>query len=318
MSASDALSPNSPRFATSYVGRFAPSPTGDLHFGSLVTAVASYLQAKKSGGKWLLRIEDIDPPREVAGSATRIIQDLSRFGLIADEPVLFQSRRSETYAQACEQLVQSDQAYWCGCSRKDLPPTGIYPGTCRNGIPPGRKPRAIRLKVGASTIRFHDRLQGKLIDDLQSTVGDFVIRRADGMFAYQLAVVIDDAFQNITEIVRGADLLGSTTRQIYLQTCLEFPIPDYVHIPIALLPDGSKLSKSSRSDPVRCETPATALRLALAFLGHLAPQQSLAGTWDWALENWSLNKVPRVHARPVTVPELSHAIVDVPNDEHGP
>ena len=296
MSASDALSPDSPN----YVGRFAPSPTGDLHFGSLVSAVASFLQAKKSGGKWLLRVEDIDPPREVAGSATRIIQDLSRFGLIADEPVLFQSCRSKAYEDACEQLLLSARAYWCGCSRKDLPPTGIYPGTCRQGIPQGRKPRAIRIKVGTSTIRFHDRLQGKVIDDLQSAVGDFVIRRADGMFAYQLAVVIDDAFQNITEVVRGADLLDSTARQIYLQTCLELPIPDYVHIPIALLPDGSKLSKSCRSDPVRRETPATALRQALAFLGHLAPQQSLAGTWDWALEHWSLNKVPRVRARPIT------------------
>lgn len=300
MSASDALSSNSHRFAPNYVGRFAPSPTGDLHFGSLVTAVASYLQAKKSGGKWLLRIEDIDPPREVAGSATRIIQDLARFGLIADEPVLFQSRRTQAYEDACGQLLLSAQAYWCGCSRKDLPSTGIYPGTCRKGIPQGRRPRAIRINVGTSTIRFQDRLQGKLIDDLQSTVGDFVIRRADGMFAYQLAVVIDDAFQNITEIVRGADLLDSTARQIYLQTCLELPIPDYVHIPLALLPDGSKLSKSSRSDPVRRETPATALRLALAFLGHLAPQQNLAATWDWALENWSLNKVPRVRARPIT------------------
>lgn len=296
MSASDVLSPDS----TNYVGRFAPSPTGDLHFGSLVAAVASYLQAKKSGGKWLLRIEDIDPPREVAGSATGIIQDLSRFGLIPDEPVLFQSCRSKAYENACEQLLLSARAYWCGCSRKDLPPTGIYPGTCRQGIPQGRKPRAIRIKVDTGTIRFHDRLQGKVIDDLQSTVGDFVIRRADGMFAYQLAVVIDDAFQNITEIVRGADLLDSTARQIYLQTCLKLPVPDYVHIPIALLPDGSKLSKSSRSDPVRRETPASALRLALAFLGHLAPQQNLAGTWDWALEHWSLHKVPRVRARPVT------------------
>ncbi len=290
---------NRHRFAANYIGRFAPSPTGDLHFGSLVTAVASYLQAKKSGGQWLLRIEDIDPPREVAGSATRIIHDLSRFGLIADEPVLFQSQRSAAYAQACEQLLRSGQAYWCGCSRKDLPPTGIYPGTCRDGIPQRRKPRAIRIKINTNTIRFQDRLQGRGLDDLQSTVGDFVIRRADGMFAYQLAVVVDDAFQNITEIVRGADLLDSTARQIYLQTCLELPVPDYVHIPVVVLPNGSKLSKSSRSDPIRREVPAAALRLALAFLGHLAPQRNLADTWDWALENWSLNKVPRVRARPL-------------------
>ena len=288
---------NGPKFASQYVGRFAPSPTGDLHFGSLVTAVASYLQAKKSGGKWVLRVEDIDPPREVVGSAARIILDLSHFGLIADEPALFQSQRSGAYEQACERLLSTHQAYWCGCSRTDLPASGVYPGTCRNGLPPGKQPRSIRIKVSSTPIRFHDRLQGEQIDNLAASVGDFVIRRADGLFAYQLAVVMDDAFQNITEVVRGADLLDSTARQIHLQSCLGLPTPTYAHLPVALLSDCSKLSKSSHSDPVRCELPVVSLRLALAFLGHAAPVQDLAGAWQWALENWSLDNVPQVPAR---------------------
>lgn len=280
------------------IGRFAPSPTGDLHFGSLVAAVASYLQAKQAGGKWLVRVEDIDPPREVAGSAQRIIRDLLRFGMIADEAVLFQSQRSEAYDRACQQLLNSGQAYWCSCSRADLPSSGVYPGTCRNGIRPGRKARSIRVKVGAGKIRFRDRLQGEQVETLQESVGDFVIRRADGLFAYQLAVVIDDAFQNITEVVRGADLLDSTARQIHLQVCLGLPTPGYAHIPVALLPDGNKMSKSSQSDPIRREPPAAALRLALAFLGHNAPNLDLAGTWAWALKNWSLDKVPHIPAMP--------------------
>ena len=283
-----------------HIGRFAPSPTGELHFGSLVAAVASYLQAKKNGGKWLLRVEDIDPPREVAGSAQRIIQDLSRLGMNADEPVLFQSQRIQAYENACEQLIRSGQAYWCGCSRKDLPPSGIYPGTCRDGIARGKKPRAIRIKVDDATVRFQDAVQGGFIDELRSTVGDFVIRRADGMYAYQLAVVIDDAFQEVTEIVRGADLLDSTARQIFLQNCLELPVPEYAHVPVALQQDGSKLSKSSQSDPIRCEAPATALRMALAFLGHVAPQKNLLDTWQWAQENWSLAKIPKVRSRPIS------------------
>jgi glutamyl-Q tRNA(Asp) synthetase len=293
MSSSRAVNP-----ANTHIGRFAPSPTGDLHFGSLVAAVASYLQVKQSGGKWLVRVEDIDPPREVAGSAQRIIQDLSRFGMIADETVLFQSRRGEAYDRACRQLLNSGQAYWCGCSRADLPASGVYPGTCRNGIRRGRKARSIRIKVSTGKIRFRDRLQGEQIEALQDSVGDFVIRRADGLFAYQLAVVIDDAFQNISEVVRGADLLDSTARQIHLQTCLGLPTPGYAHVPVALMPDGNKMSKSSQSDPIRRELPVTALRLALAFLGHSAPDLDLGGTWAWALKNWSLNKVPHAPAMP--------------------
>lgn len=284
----------SPQTVNSYIGRFAPSPTGDLHFGSLLAAVASYLQARKAGGKWLLRVEDIDPPREIAGSADRIIQDLARFDLVPDEPPLYQSSRDEAYEQACERLIGSGQAYWCGCSRKDLPASGVYPGTCREGLPAGRKRRAIRIKTRPRAIQFHDLIQGEIVDDLKSSAGDFVIRRADGLVAYQLAVVVDDAFQNVSEVIRGADLLESTARQIWLQTCLELPSPRYGHIPVATFPDGKKLSKSRRSDPIRQKTPTEALRAALAFLGQATPELDLAGTWEWALENWSLDKVPGV------------------------
>jgi glutamyl-Q tRNA(Asp) synthetase len=250
-----------------------------------------------SCGKWLVRMEDIDPPREVAGSAQRIIQDLARFGLNGDEPVLFQSQRRAAHERACDELVRSGQAYWCGCSRNDLLNSGTYPGTCRNGISRGKKPRAVRIRVNSTPVEFHDRLQGTHAENLLSTSGDFVVRRADGLIAYQLAVVLDDAFQGVSEVVRGADLLDSTARQVWLQRCLNLPTPKYAHIPVAVLGDGAKLSKSNHADPVRSADPARALRAALAFLGHPAPPLNLTGTWRWALDNWSLEKVPRQLAR---------------------
>lgn len=279
---------------TPYIGRFAPSPTGDLHFGSLLAAVASYLQAKTSGGKWLLRIEDIDSPREVAGSAQSIIEELSRFGLTSDEPVLFQSSRGLAYQQACDRLVDSGQAYWCGCTRKDRTSAGIYPGTCRNGLAHGRKPRALRLRVPDQPIQLHDELQGTRVEYLPQTSGDFVIRRADGIFAYQLAVVVDDAYQGVTEIVRGADLLDCTARQIWLQQCLGLFTPRYFHIPIAIDSTGEKLSKSAGSTSLRLHAPVEMLRKALSFLGHDVPHVDvdLDTTWSWALDNWSISRVP--------------------------
>ena len=282
-----------------YVGRFAPSPTGDLHFGSLVAALASYLQAKKSAGKWVVRVEDIDPPREKAGSADRIIKDLGRLGMKSDGPVVYQRHRQAAYDLAVAQLVESKQAYWCACSRKDLPSSGIYPGTCRDGISRGKLPRAVRVRVNSTPVAFLDRLQGKQIHNLLESVGDFVIRRVDGMTAYQLAVVVDDAFQNVSEVVRGADLLDSTARQIWLQTCLKLPSPAYLHIPIAVSQDGSKLSKRYKSDPIRHADPARSLQAALAFLGHEAPRLGLADTLGWALENWSVSNIPSVIAHPV-------------------
>jgi len=279
--------------STDYIGRFAPSPTGSLHFGSAIAAVASYLQAKTNQGKWLVRIEDIDPPREIAGSAKAILSDLEALGMAADEPVLFQSQRHDAYQQSCQQLIEAGLAYWCGCSRKDLPPTGIYPGTCRNGLPPGKAPRALRVRVSDVPVTFNDTLHGVQVDDLQSSIGDFVIQRADGMYAYQLAVVVDDAFQQVTEVVRGTDLLDSTARQVWLQRCLGLPTPVYTHIPTALLPDGTKLSKSTGSNPICNYSPVKILRAALIFLGHKPPEGSLASTWDWSLENWSIGRVSK-------------------------
>lgn len=280
-----------------YVGRFAPSPTGDLHFGSLAAAVASFLESHSRGGRWLVRIEDIDPPREIAGSATRILADLERLGMVSDGPVLYQSSRLDAYARSIAVLLERDLAYWCGCSRRDVPRNGPYPGTCSGGLPRGRKPRSIRLRVPAEPIRFTDRIQGEIITDLAATCGDFVVRRADGLVAYQLAVAVDDAFQGVTDIVRGADLLESTARQIHLQRCLNLPTPSHAHIPVALQADGSKLSKRLRSDPVRFADGAEALRRALVFLGQEPPGMNLADTWRWALDHWSVERVPGVPGR---------------------
>jgi len=279
------------------VGRFAPSPTGDLHFGSLVSAVGSYLEAKSAGGLWLLRIEDIDPPREVAGSATRIIDDLHRLGLVPDSPVLYQSSRLDAYQNVVNQLLEKKLAYPCACSRKDLSESGKYAGTCRQGIPPGKKPRSIRLSVEPGVYAFNDKLQGLVSDSPAETGGDFIIKRADGLFAYQLAVVVDDTFQGVTQVVRGADLLDSTCRQICLQNALGVDSPDYMHLPVVLSTDGKKLSKRSQSDPVNHQQPASVISLALHFLGQKPPPGlSLAELWSWALAHWNRDLIPHVRA----------------------
>jgi glutamyl-Q tRNA(Asp) synthetase len=276
------------------VGRFAPSPTGDLHFGSLLAAVASFLQARSRGGEWLLRVDDIDPPREVPGSADRIIRDLQRFGMHPDGTVLYQSQRTHAYEAARDTLLESDLAFWCGCSRAELPRSGVYPGTCREGLPHGKAPRAVRLRVGREPVVFDDAIQGPVREDLRETVGDFVIWRADGLPAYQLAVVVDDAFQGVSEVVRGGDLLDSTGRQVHLQGSLGLPTPTYAHHPVAVDEDGRKLSKRFRADPVAALAPAQALRAALNFLGQDCPDQlCLEATWDWALANWKLARIPR-------------------------
>jgi glutamyl-Q tRNA(Asp) synthetase len=276
------------------IGRFAPSPTGDLHFGSLLAAVASFLQAKSNGGQWLARVEDIDPPRETPGSAKSILEDLDQFGMRPDREVLFQSTRIPAYEQAINDLLGADKAYWCGCSRSELPSSGIYPGHCRNGLPDGKSPRSVRLRVNNKTIRFHDRIQGVIEENLQDTVGDFVIRRADGLTAYQLAVVVDDAFQGITEVIRGSDLLDSTARQIHLQHCLGLNTPVYAHHMVAVDGEGNKLGKRFGSDPITSQPALDVLHLALDILGHSCPkQQSLGKLWQWALENWQLSSVPR-------------------------
>jgi len=285
-------------------GRFAPSPTGDLHFGSLVAAVGSYLEAKRAGGAWLLRIEDIDPPREVVGSATRIIEDLGRLGLEPDGPVLYQSSRTAAYQHAVDCLVRAGLAFPCACSRKDLDENGQYPGTCRHGLPPGKSPRSIRFRVADKPGVFQDKLQGTVCDPASGNGGDFIIRRADGLFAYQLAVVVDDHFQGITQVVRGADLIDSTNRQLALQAALGFTTPDYMHLPVATLADGKKLSKRTQSDPVKRLDPASAIRLALQFLGQNPPDRlSLEKLWQWALANWNSKWIPAVRSLPLEFPK---------------
>lgn len=280
------------------IGRFAPSPTGDLHFGSLVSAVGSFLEARSAGGQWLLRIEDIDPPREIAGSARRIIADLGRLGMRPDGPVLYQSSRLAAYHERIEQLLRSGLAYPCGCTRKDLPRSGIYPGTCRNGLPPGKKPRSIRFRMDSENYMFDDRLQGVVSGELANPGGDFVIRRADGLVAYQLAVVVDDGYQGVTQIVRGADLLDSTGRQIALQRALGLPTPSYLHLPVAVSADGKKLSKRARTDPVKDREPSLAVTQALRFLGQKPPLNlSLPELWEWAIEHWDNSLIPPVRTR---------------------
>jgi len=280
--------------ANTYRGRFAPSPTGDLHFGSLIAAVGSFLQAKSQNGIWLIRVEDLDPPREVAGSAERIISDLAAFGMQSDEDVVYQGTRIPVYKAALEDLLARNLAFWCGCSRRHLPDKRVYPGTCREEIPSDRERRSVRLKADRGLIEINDKIQGRYCQDLKHDVGDFIIRRGDGLIAYQLATAVDDAWQGITEVVRGADLLNSTPRQVYLQQCLGLPTPGYAHLPVVLGENGKKLSKRTMADPVTGGDPATALATSLSFLGHPPPADlnGLDQLWRWALENWDISRVP--------------------------
>jgi glutamyl-Q tRNA(Asp) synthetase len=282
------------------VGRFAPSPTGELHYGSLVAAVASFLNSRSRGGQWLIRVEDIDPPREVAGSADNILRALQRFGMRSDRPVLFQGERREAHRALVDELLASGLAFPCACSRKDLPPSGIYPGTCRNGIPAGKTARAIRLRVDDNPVQFEDLVQGPVAENLEETTGDFVIWRADNLPAYQLAVVADDAFQGVSEVVRGHDLLGSTARQVHVARCLGFPVPVYAHHPVAVTADQKKLSKRLQSDPINSSPRAETLASVLRFLGQECPAgMALDETWEWALQHWDIGLVPRTDARPL-------------------
>ncbi|PQV52780.1 tRNA glutamyl-Q(34) synthetase GluQRS [Paraburkholderia sp. BL21I4N1] len=262
-----------------YRGRFAPSPTGPLHFGSLVSALASWLDARAHGGAWLVRIEDIDGPRTVPGAAESIISTLERFGMHADEPPVWQSRRMPRYQQALEQLKSAGLIYPCGCTRKEIADsllhaharntTLAYPGTCRNGLH-GKPARAWRLRVpdgDAAVVTFHDRWQGPQTQNLATEVGDFVLRRADDQWAYQLAVVVDDADDHITHIVRGADLMDSTARQIYLQRCLGAPTPRYLHVPVVTNEHGEKISKQNGATALDADQPLDALNAAAQHLG---------------------------------------------------
>jgi glutamyl-Q tRNA(Asp) synthetase len=293
----------------SYRGRFAPSPTGPLHFGSLVAAVGSYLDARTQGGEWLVRMEDVDMPRNVRGAADAILATLAAFGFEWDGPVLYQSSRFEAYAAALAQLERAGLAYGCACSRKEIADSATrpavdgglaYPGACRDGLPPGKDARAWRLRVNDDEIAFADRVQGRVVQHLESDVGDFVLRRADGLFAYQLAVTVDDEFQAISNIVRGADLLNSTPRQIWLQRCLGFAMPIYAHLPVAANAAGEKLSKQTLARALANDQAASELVRALDFLGQAAPNElgraTVAEVWVWALEHWSFEAIPRTPA----------------------
>lgn len=255
-----------------YRGRFAPSPTGQLHFGSLVAAVGSWLCARHAGGQWLVRVEDIDPPREVPGAAAGILATLAAFGLVADEPPLFQSTRLAAYDAAFEQLRAAGRVFPCSCSRSELAAGGgIHrDGQCLAAAHADRVP-AWRLRVPDVEVAFDDALQGPQHENLRETVGDFVIRRADGFYSYQLACVVDDAFQQITEVVRGQDLLESTARQIWLRGCLGLPAVRYRHLPLVLDAQGNKLSKTAHAWPIDPAEPTPALRRALAFLRQPLP-----------------------------------------------
>ena len=262
-----------------YRGRFAPSPTGDLHFGSLVAALASWLRARNRGGHWLLRVDDIDPPREVAGSTQAILAALAQLGLIADAPTLLQSQRSEAYAQALQQLQRDGHAFPCWCSRSDLEAAGAThrDGRCISALHDVREP-AWRLRVPDTDITFEDGLQGTQRQNVRDAVGDFVLRRADGLWGYQLACVVDDAFQGITEVLRGCDLLDSTPRQILLQRLLRMATPAYLHLPLALDAQGRKLSKSNDAPAIDQSNPRAVLASALRFLGQPVPGASDVAT----------------------------------------
>lgn len=281
-----------------YIGRFAPTPSGPLHTGSLIAAVASYCDARAAGGKWLLRMEDIDPPREMPGAADLILRQLESYGFAWDGEVLFQHQRTEAYLAALEQLREQGDVFWCRCSRTDLARLGttIYPGTCHPLSSPHDN-AAIRLRVQDRLIRFDDRRCGRQEENPQNSIGDFVLRRRDGLFSYQLAVVVDDAFQNITDVVRGADLLDNTARQILLQEKLGLATPHYLHLPLMLHADGTKLSKQTFAPALPLPAEPSLVWQALLFLGQKIPADLQYAPADSllqeAIRHWAPEDIPR-------------------------
>lgn len=278
-----------------YIGRFAPSPTGPLHFGSLVAALASCRAARSAGGKWLLRMEDVDKPREQPGAADEILRALDKLGLEWDGPVIYQSTRLERYRAVLDDLAHRGFAYPCACTRRELEDSAlaidgsrIYPGTCRRGLAPGKAARSVRVRTHGAPIGFADAVQGWLEQRVETQVGDFVLMRADGITAYQLAVVVDDLDQGITEVVRGADLLDSTARQIHLQRLLGARTPRYAHVPVAVNAAGEKLSKQTGARPLDLSDPQAELARARRFLNQPA-------------EGWDFARVPRL--RTIAAPE---------------
>jgi len=291
-----------------YRGRFAPSPTGPLHFGSLVAAVGSFLDARANRGEWLLRIEDLDGPRSVPGAADEILRALEALGMAWDGAIIRQSARAEAYRAALDALRARDLVYPCSCSRREIADSAVggidgpvYPGTCRKGLLAGRAARAERMLTRGARIEFSDAIQGRVVQDLERQVGDFVLKRADGPHAYQLAVVVDDAAQGITDIVRGADLLDSTPRQIWLQQQLGYTTPRYAHLPLAVNVMGEKLSKQTLARAIDASAPVPLLNAELEFVGQdavpdCAPQDT-RDFWRRAIAGWHLDRVPRQRTR---------------------
>ena len=291
-----------------YTGRFAPSPTGPLHFGSLVAAVASYLEAKKHQGRWLVRMEDVDKPREVKGAADTILHQLEDFGFEWDGAVVYQSQRDDIYATALKQLNAQQLIYPCTCTRKEIADSShqigidgmIYPRTCLNHPLKSNAAMALRIRTDNRECSFTDAIQGTITQHLATQVGDFILKRADGLFAYQLAVVADDAQQEVTHIVRGADLLDSTPRQIYLQQCLGYQTPHYAHVPVASNATGEKLSKQTLASALDEANANYQLFHALSFLGQNPPAEiknaTLSEVWRWAFTYWQLSQAPKTRS----------------------
>lgn len=284
----------------SYRGRFAPSPTGDLHLGTLLAAVGSYLQAKNHQGEWLMRIEDVDTTRRVTGAADALLRALEGFGFEWQGEVVYQSQRTELYEAALEVLSKKDLIYPCTCSRKQLADdntSNVYTGHCRHRRLPLAEEHALRLRIKDQSINFDDQLIGQYQQQLADKCGDFIVKRKDGLFAYQLAVVVDDAEQGINDIVRGVDLLDSTPRQIYLQQQLDYTQPNYLHLPLLIDEHGHKLGKSTGAAALMLSKPVPHLHLALQLLGQQPPAElardSLSQLWLWAIEHWNINHIPK-------------------------
>ncbi len=300
--ASSLKSRHSPAFLlmnNSCIGRFAPSPTGPLHFGSLVAALGSYLDARQQQGLWKLRIDDIDETRTVDGAADHIMCTLEQMGFQWDQTPIYQSSQIDLYQDALATLTNQQLAYLCSCTRSGIaaiaqtgPEGHIYPGTCRNGPIEPQMAKTLRLRTSSETISFVDRILGPQQQNIEKDIGDFVIRRSDGFMAYQLAVVVDDQIQGINQVVRGADLLGSTPRQIYLQQLLKLQTPEYAHLPLVKDSQGKKLSKRDQAHPIDTQQPLIALTAAWRFLQprSACPEfDSIDNFWSWAILNWNIN-----------------------------
>ena len=308
-----------------YIGRFAPSPTGPLHLGSLLTAVAAYLDCRAHHGRFLVRIEDLDPAREIPGSDQTILTTLELFGIEWDEPVVYQSQRRAYYQEALDQLWQQQLVYRCRCSRRFLREHAtrgqyglIYPNTCRNLDVSATERHAVRVRVNNEPIDFTDPVFGTIQQRLEQDLGDFIVVRSDGWFAYQFAVVVDDALQHITHVVRGSDLFDSTPRQIYLQQCLHYPKLNYLHLPLIVKPDGIKLSKQTGAHGVTLDCPSRTLHHCLTLLGQNPPDElrhiELPALWQWSVSHWHRENLTQ-HPIPVNDgPETTAEPPDAPPD----